>query len=165
TSAPTASGNGNAASDERRRFERRGGRSAIETLVRADDGRSLDEQDESVFGPKRTGVIRICVPIDVRAVAETACGAFALVTPLRIDQLVTLAVCEALGPRAPEAKRTRSLRTTLAGLVVGDFVVEIDGRRHDRLDDVVACSNVVTVRFFVTPQRRRIPARESSQNR
>jgi hypothetical protein len=71
-----------------------------------------------------------------------------------------MAVREALGARAPEDKRARSVRTTLAGFVAGKFVVDIDGRIFDRPETVVVCSGVVTLRFFsVEPQWRSLPAR------
>ncbi len=61
-------------------------------------------------------MLRVAVPIDVSAVASTASTAFALATPLRVGDLVTAAVIEALGARAPQDKRERVVRSTLAGL-------------------------------------------------
>jgi hypothetical protein len=100
-------------------------------------------------------VIRVAVPIDVGTIAATASCAFALATPLRVDRLLTLAVREALGGRAPQDKRSRGIETTLAGFQAGRFVVDIDGRIYDRPDAVVMCSGFVTLRFFSTESRRR----------
>ena len=94
-------------------------------------------------------MLRVAVPIDVSAVARTASAAFALATPLRVRDLLTAAVVEALGPRAPQDKRERVVRSTLAGLGEGTYVVEIDGRVYDDPDEVVVCSGTATLRFFV----------------
>ncbi len=104
-------------------------------------------------------MIRFSVPIDIGIIAATTSGAFALATPLRVDELLTIAVCQALGPHAPPDKRDRSVRTTLAGFRAGRFVVDIDGRIFDRADAVVVASGVVTLRFYSTePHRRPLPA-------
>ncbi len=113
-----------------------------------------------MLAAKRAPVIRIAIPIDVGTIAATESCAFAFATPIRVDRLLEMAVREALGARAPEDKRARSVRTTLAGFVAGKFVVDIDGRIFDRPETVVVCSGVVTLRFFsVEPQWRSLPAR------
>ncbi|HZO92777.1 MAG TPA: hypothetical protein VFB22_03330 [Candidatus Baltobacteraceae bacterium] len=94
-------------------------------------------------------MLRVAVPIDVSAVARTASAAFALATPLRVRDLLTAAVVEALGPRAPQDKRERVVRSTLAGLAEATYVVEIDGRVYDDPDEVVVCSGIATLRFFL----------------
>ncbi|HTD34674.1 MAG TPA: hypothetical protein VK665_13480 [Candidatus Elarobacter sp.] len=94
-------------------------------------------------------MLRVAVPIDVSAVARTASTAFALVTPLRVGELLAAAVVEALGPRAPQDKRERVVRSTLAGLRDGSYVVEVDGRVYTDPDDVAVCSGTVTLRFFL----------------
>jgi len=94
-------------------------------------------------------MLRVAVPIDVSAVARTASAAFALATPLRVRDLVTAAIVEALGPRAPQDKRERVIRSTLTGLAQGTYLLEIDGRVYDGVDDVVVCSGTATLRFFL----------------
>jgi hypothetical protein len=94
-------------------------------------------------------MLRVAVPIDVSAVSSTASTAFALATPLRVADLLTAAVIEALGPRAPQDKRERVVRSTLDGLGSGRFVVEIDGREYHDPDDVAVCSGTATLRFFL----------------
>jgi len=47
------------------------------------------------YAPKSVGVIRVRVPVDLHAIATTACEAFAAATPLRIEKVVELAVKEA----------------------------------------------------------------------
>ncbi|HEY0615385.1 MAG TPA: hypothetical protein VGC96_12115 [Candidatus Elarobacter sp.] len=94
-------------------------------------------------------MLRVAVPIDVTAVARTASAAFALATPLRVGDLVASAVIEALGPRAPQDKRERVVRSTLDGLRSGRYVVDVDGRSYTDPDDVVVCSGTATLRFFV----------------
>ena len=59
------------------------------------------------------------------------------------------AVHEALGPRAPQDKRDRAVRSTLAGLRDGSFIVEIDGKRYADPDEIVVCSGTATLRFFL----------------
>jgi len=93
-------------------------------------------------------MLRVAVPIDVSAVSRTASTAFALVTPLRVGDLLAAAVVEALGPRAPQDKRERVVRATIDGLASRSFVVEIDGRAYTDPDDVAVCSGTVTLRFF-----------------
>jgi hypothetical protein len=104
-------------------------------------------------------VIRVPIPIDVRAIASTACEAFALVTPLRVEQLLRLAVYEVLGTRAPQDKRERGVRTALDGLREGSFVIDVDGKIFDCPEDVVVCSGTATLRFFSTEPRRSVWAR------
>ena len=104
-------------------------------------------------------MIRIAIPIDVGTVASTGCQAFAQATPLRLDEILRMAVCEALGPRAPEDKRERGIRATLSGLRARKFIVDVDGRLFDDAEAVVVCAGVATLRFFSTePRRRRITA-------
>jgi hypothetical protein len=99
-------------------------------------------------------VIQVTVPIDVGTIARTGSSAFALATPLRVDELLVYAVHIALGERAPQDKRERGVRTTLAGFAAGRFVVDVNGRIFDRPDEVVVASGVVTLRFFSTERRR-----------
>lgn len=98
---------------------------------------------------KAPAMIRISVPIDVNAVASNESAAFALATPLLVEDLLTSAIVQALGPRAPLDKRERVVRRTLAGLCSGEYVVEIDGRIYEHGDEVAVCAGVATVRFFV----------------
>jgi len=98
-------------------------------------------------------MLRVAVPIDVSAVSRTASTAFALATPLRVGELLTAAVVEALGPRAPQDKRDRVIGSTLAGLTSGTYVVEIDGRTYTDPDDVTVCSGTATLRFFLRALR------------
>ena len=98
-------------------------------------------------------MLRVAVPIDVSAVSRTASTAFALATPLRVGDLVTAALIEALGPRAPQDKRTRVIESTLAGLTSGRYVVDIDGRVYTDPDDVAVCSGTATLRFFLRALR------------
>lgn len=93
-------------------------------------------------------MFRVAVPIDVSAVASTASTAFALVTPLRVADLVTAAVLEALGPRAPQDKRERVVGSTLDGLAQGTYVLEIDGRLYRHPEEVAVCSGTASLRFF-----------------
>jgi len=72
-----------------------------------------------------------------------------LATPLRVGDLLTAAVLEALGPRAPQDKRERVVRSTLDGFGSGTFVVEIDGRVYDDADEVAVCSGTAILRFFL----------------
>ena len=99
------------------------------------------------------GMLRVAVPIDVSAVSSTASTAFALATPLRVSDVLTAGVIEALGPRAPQDKRERVIRSTLDGLVSGTYVLEIDGRLYSDPDDVVVVSGTMTLRFFARALR------------
>ena len=103
-------------------------------------------------------VIRFAIPIDVETVAATACEAFALATPLRVDRLLALAIGEAIGSRAPADKRERSIRRVLAGFSAGDFVIDVDGRIYDRPDSIAVCSGTITLRFFSNETRGRLNA-------
>ncbi len=94
-------------------------------------------------------MIRISVPIDLDAVVLGDSAAFALATPLRVRSLISMAVQQVLGPRAPQDKRDRTLASTLAGIANGSFVVDINGRRYTRADEVVVCAGVATLRFFL----------------
>lgn len=94
-------------------------------------------------------MIRVRVPLDLHAVACNGSGAFALATPIRVGDLVSLAVREAIGARAPHDKFARSLRATLLGLSSGRFTIAIDGREFDDADQVVVCGDVANVRFFL----------------
>lgn len=100
-------------------------------------------------------MIRVSVPIDLRAVVSNASTAFALATPLRLADIVASAVVASLGQRAPQDKRERAVRRTLAGLQAGDFVVEIDGRVFSDADDVVVCTGTISLRFFSRRTYRR----------
>jgi hypothetical protein len=104
-------------------------------------------------------MIRVRVPLDLHAVTCNGSGAFALATPLRVRDLVSLAVREAIGTRAPADKFARSLRTTLHGLSTGRFTVDVNGRHFSDADEVVVCGDIVDVRFFV-PLRRPVPHTE-----
>jgi hypothetical protein len=95
------------------------------------------------------GMLRVTVPIDVSMVVCTGSTVFARATPLRVADLLAAGVVEALGPRAPEDKRERVIRSTLAGLQDGSFVVEIDGRVYADPDDVAVCVGMATLRFFL----------------
>jgi len=97
------------------------------------------------------------VPLDLHAVASSGSAAFALATPLRVRDLLSLAVREAIGARAPLDKFSRSLHRTLAGLAAGDFTVDIDGRTYDDGETVVVCEGTVVVRFFVERRGARVP--------
>jgi hypothetical protein len=101
-------------------------------------------------------MIRVRVPLDIHAVACNGSGAFALATPLRVRDLLSLAVREAIGTRAPADKFARSLRTTLNGLSCGRFTVDIDGRVFNDADAVVMCGEIADVRFFTCAQRHAV---------
>jgi len=102
---------------------------------------------------KRCVVIRVRVPLDLHAVSAAGSAAFALATPLRVRELLVLAVREAIGARAPHDKFQRSIHRTLSGLAAGDFTVDIDGRHFVDAEDVVMCAGCVDVRFFVNHRR------------
>lgn len=95
-------------------------------------------------------MIRIRVPLDLHAVAADGSAAFALATPLRVRELLALAVREAIGSRAPHDKFLRSVHRTLAGLAEGDFIVDINGRSFVDPEAVVVCEGSADVRFFLT---------------
>jgi hypothetical protein len=102
-------------------------------------------------------VIRVRVPLDLHAVASSGSAAFALATPLRVRELLALAVREAIGARAPHDKFKRSMHRTLAGLAAGDFTVDIDGRSYCDVETVVVCEGTADVRFYVERSRARVP--------
>lgn len=93
-------------------------------------------------------MIRVTVPVDDGIIETTGSTAFALATPLRADQLIGLAVEEALGVRAPQDKRERTLRTVTASFSAGDFILDVDGRLFARPGDVIVCAKTATLRFF-----------------
>ena len=99
-------------------------------------------------------MIRVPVPIDFGTIDETGSDLFGVATPLRVAELLALAVREALGTRAPIDKLERGIRATLAGFAAGEFVVDVDGRTFRRLDDVALCSGVATLRFYARSARR-----------
>lgn len=95
-------------------------------------------------------MIRVRVPLDIHAVASSGSGAFALGTPLRVRDLLSLAVREAIGNRAPADKFARSLRAILLGLSNGHFTVAINGRTYGDAEKVVMCDSTADVRFFLS---------------
>lgn len=101
------------------------------------------------------GVIRVRVPLDLHAVASGGSVAFALATPLRVRDVLALAVREAIGARAPHDKFQRSMLRTLSGLAAGDFMLDIDGRHFADCEAVVMCESTVDIRFFMTRAGRR----------
>lgn len=98
-------------------------------------------------------MIRVSVPIDVATVLQSDSSAFALATPLRVGELLTHAVLEALGPRAPQDKRERAIASIHRGLNDGAFLLEIDGRTYEHCDEVAVVSGTATVRFFRRERR------------
>ncbi len=94
-------------------------------------------------------MIRVSVPLDLSIVRSTACAAFALATPLRIEEIITLAVREAQGARAPGDKIKRCIRATLAGFRAGNFFVDVDGRSFHDPRAVILCERWANVRFFL----------------
>lgn len=106
-------------------------------------------QDEAcATNAKPRLVIRVPIPIDIGTITASASGVFARATPLRIDRLLVLAILEALGPRAPQDKRDRAIRTALAGFRTKCFSIDVDGRLYDDPSDVIVCADAVTLRFF-----------------
>ncbi|HET9031222.1 MAG TPA: hypothetical protein VFN49_13700 [Candidatus Aquilonibacter sp.] len=99
-------------------------------------------------------MIRVRVPLDLHAVASGGSAAFALATPIRVRELLALAVREAIGSRAPADKFQRSVRRTLAGLAAGDFTVDINGRHFSDSESVVVCEGTAVVRFFMKHRRK-----------
>ena len=98
-------------------------------------------------------MIRVRVPIDVNAVLCADSTAFALATPLRVGELLTHAVLDALGPRAPQDKRERTIARTHAGLNDGSFILEIDGRIYEHCDDVAVVAGIANLRFYRRERR------------
>ena len=138
---PPSSRRGGGADPERRR---RGGSADIARRFRAADGTPPVRP-----GMEAATMLRIAIPIDVSAVADSCSAAFALATPLRVGDLLAAAVVDALGRRAPQDKRDRMIRSTLDGLTGGRYVLEIDGRIYTHPDDVAVCSGTATLRFFL----------------
>lgn len=93
-------------------------------------------------------MIRVPVPIDLGTAVTAGATAFTFVTPMRVGALLELAIARALGRRAPADKRERALRSTLAGLRAGSFLLHVDGKPIDDPDRVIVCSGSVTLRFF-----------------
>jgi hypothetical protein len=104
-------------------------------------------------------MIRVKVPLDLHAVVAAGSGAFALATPLRIRDLLGLAVAEAIGARAPRDKFSRSMHRTLAGLAAGDFTIDVNGRSFADADAVVVCEATADIRFFLRQRRSVAPRR------
>ena len=107
---------------------------------------------------KLASVVRVNVPLDLSVVRSTACAVFALATPMRIDQIVALAVREAQGAKAPVDKIKRCIRATLAGFYAGHFFVDVNGRTFRDPRTVVMCERWANVRFFLrarAAQRKR----------
>lgn len=94
-------------------------------------------------------MIRVRIPLDLHAVASSGAVAFALATPLRVHEILALAVREAIGGAAPPDKFARSVHRTLKGLSAGDYTLNIDGRTFADPDDVVVCAGTADIRFFV----------------
>ena len=107
-------------------------------------------------------MIRVTVPVDDGIVEMTGSAAFALATPLRADQLIALAVEEALGARAPQDKRERTLRTVTASFSAGDFILDVDGRLFARPGDVVVCAKTATLRFFSVRKPKALASDDST---
>jgi hypothetical protein len=103
-------------------------------------------------------MLHVQVPIDVGTAITSQNPVFALVTPMRVRELLELAVTQALGKRAPADKRERNLAQTVAGLASRRFAVDIDGKLYDDPEACVACSGTVTLRFFSVSHQ---PVRES----
>jgi hypothetical protein len=93
-------------------------------------------------------VIRVPVPIDLGTAVTAGATAFTFVTPIRVATLLELAIARALGRRAPAEKRDRTLRSTLAGLRAGTFLLHVDGQPVEDPDRVVVCSGSATLRFY-----------------
>lgn len=94
------------------------------------------------------------MPLDLHAVAAGGSTAFALATPMRICDLLALAVREVIGPRAPADKFSRSMRRTLDGLDSGAYTLDINGRTFTDAKAVVVCEGAVDVRFFLNRPTR-----------
>ncbi|MGH7737538.1 MAG: hypothetical protein ACREMP_06695 [Candidatus Tyrphobacter sp.] len=97
-------------------------------------------------------MIRVRIPLDLGAVASGGAGVFAWATPLRLHELLALAVREAIGDLAPPDKLSRSLHRTLRGLRAGDYTVNVDGRSFIDPEAVVVCGETADVRFFLSPR-------------
>jgi hypothetical protein len=99
-------------------------------------------------------MIRVTIPVDDRIIAAAGSDAFSFATPLRADQLIALAVDQALGARAPQDKRERMLRTVTASFSAGDFILDVDGRLIADPAVVVVCAKTATLRFFASRRPR-----------
>ena len=99
-------------------------------------------------------MLHVHVPIDIGTATTSQSPVFALATPMRVRELLQLAIEQALGKRAPADKRERNLATTLEGLVLRQFALDIDGRLYDDPDTCIVCSGTVTMRFFASPSNR-----------
>ncbi len=99
-------------------------------------------------------MIRVSIPTDSATVEATGSPAFACATPLRLSELLALGITASLGERAPSDKRDRSVRAVFAAFLAGEFVVDVNGRVYERLDDVVLCAREATLRFFATSPAR-----------
>ncbi len=97
---------------------------------------------------KHDSVIRVRIPLDTGAVARGA-EVFAAATPLRVRELLALAVREAIGELAPADKLFRSVQRTVSGLRAGEYTLHIDGRVFADPDAVVVCDRTADLRFFV----------------
>lgn len=98
---------------------------------------------------KSGAMIRVPVPIDLGTAITADATAFMLATPIRVATLLEFAIARVLGRRAPADKRNRTLRSTLAGLRAGTFLLIVDGRQIDDPERVVVCSGgSATLRFF-----------------
>ncbi|MDQ2662762.1 MAG: hypothetical protein M3Y18_01860 [Candidatus Eremiobacteraeota bacterium] len=100
-------------------------------------------------------MIRVQVPLDLHSVACSGSAAFALATPLRVRELIALAVRQVIGARAPLDKFQRSVGTTLAGIAAGRFAIAVDGRLFHNLEEVVVCDRIADVRFYLSSPVRR----------
>ena len=127
---------------------------AVLGRLRLRAGRLAKPEWTAATGRETGRVIRVPVPLDVGTIVAEGSGAFALATPLRVGELLALAVREALGSRAPGDKLERGIRNTLAGLRAGEFVVDVDGRVFRNADDVVVCSGFAALRFFARRTER-----------
>ncbi len=109
---------------------------------------------------KTLAVIRVRIPLDLEAVARGGAAVFSFATPLRVRELLALAVREAIGELAPADKFSRSMHRTLSGLSAGDYTLNIDGRIFADPDAVVVCGSTADVRFYVKNRREPVrPAR------
>jgi hypothetical protein len=133
--------------DERRRR----GRSEPELIAgaafQAHTGDALDGQPR--VGANAAPMVRVPVPIDLGTAVSAGATAFTFATPIRVVTLLELAIARVSGRRAPAEKCDRMLRSTLAGLRSGTFLLHVDGRPIDDPERVVVCSGSATLRFFV----------------
>jgi hypothetical protein len=99
-------------------------------------------------------VVRVAIPTDSATVVATGSAAFSFATPLRLAELLKIAVSSTIGSRAPVDKLERSVRAVYAALMAGECVVDVDGRTYGCLDDIVMCGREATLRFFATSPGR-----------